>query len=425
MGYPIIQDPDDKRNYTVDWTKALNGDTISTSVWTLQSPLTEPFTKSIDATLKKTTVWLAGGLANNLYTVKNKIVTVTDAREMEHTFAVFFKESDSIISQPAAATLFDCRKMLVARSGRFDLVQGASEGNYSDFGANQLLNDAQEFLETLLPHDKRDAILYKELAVGQTIIQFSQARFIQEVWLNAAGKTRFKVEKIDMHRMRTDYTQPQASLENANTPSVWTPYATDPSPENPSHDIEGILLSGTSAVRITATAHRLVTGDVAFFRNVAGTTELNTNTYTITKITDDTFDLDSTDSSDFTAWTSGGSATKMFTNVTDTDVLALGDTFAEKSILIMPPSDIAYTVEVLCAWRSPKLTNDTHRSFWTVNKPALLVRTAMMLLETDFHRNTQGRRDYELAVKEEITLLYHDLIAEEQAGDQSLWIMNG
>jgi len=67
-----------------------------------------------------------------------------------------------------------------------------------------------------------------------------------------------------------------------------------------------ITLSGTDPVQVVAYDHLLETGDIARFEGVGGTTELNGNTYTITKITANTIELDDTDSSDFTAFTSGG-----------------------------------------------------------------------------------------------------------------------
>lgn len=418
---PILKDPDSVLDFTFDYSAWLDSDTISTSDFTVPSGLTKD---SDSNTTTTTTIFLSAGTAFARYEIHNRIVTA-GGRTDDRSFVIFVQPSWSELGVAAPATLLDCRKMLVDRSGRFDLVLDAPSGNYTDIGANQLINDAQLFLEGMLNYPKRDAWLYKELAVGQTTITFQQARFVQEVYLNASGQTRFKVDKIGMHRMREDYVEPLAASENANTPLVWTPYVTDVSPENPSGDIEGVTLPSASVVSINITAHRFATGDVVFFRNVGGATELNGETYTATKVDADNFTLDSTDGDDFTAWTSGGSATKLFTDVTDTDVLVLGDRFADKSILIMPPTDIAYTAEILCAWKSPVLENNNHRSFWTVNRPALLVRTAMMILETDFHRNTQGRRDYELAVAQEVQQIYHDLIAEEQAGDQSLWIMNG
>jgi len=73
--------------------------------------------------------------------------------------------------------------------------------------------------------------------------------------------------------------------------------------------ISGATLSGTSLVRITATAHGLLTGDRVYITGVVGTVELNSNWYSITKIDANTFDLVGTNSANFTAYTSGGTAT--------------------------------------------------------------------------------------------------------------------
>lgn len=59
---------------------------------------------------------------------------------------------------------------------------------------------------------------------------------------------------------------------------------------------------------ITATAHGLSTGATIEINDVVGMTELNGNTYTITKVDADSFSLDSTDSTAYTAYTSGGTA---------------------------------------------------------------------------------------------------------------------
>lgn len=71
--------------------------------------------------------------------------------------------------------------------------------------------------------------------------------------------------------------------------------------------VSGISLAG-DLVRITATAHGLATSDRATFADVVGTTELNGNTYTVTVIDDNAFDLNDTDPANFTAWASGGVA---------------------------------------------------------------------------------------------------------------------
>ena len=71
--------------------------------------------------------------------------------------------------------------------------------------------------------------------------------------------------------------------------------------------VSAITLTGTDPVAITTNiAHGGSTGDKVTFSGVGGTTELNGNTYTMTKTAATTFTLDGTNSALFTAWTSGG-----------------------------------------------------------------------------------------------------------------------
>ena len=77
--------------------------------------------------------------------------------------------------------------------------------------------------------------------------------------------------------------------------------------------VSGAANNGSGAIRITATGHGLVTGNLVTIKSVGGTTEANNTaavpTWTVTKITNDTFDLDG---STFTnPWTSGGTIYKV------------------------------------------------------------------------------------------------------------------
>lgn len=62
------------------------------------------------------------------------------------------------------------------------------------------------------------------------------------------------------------------------------------------------------AVVTTAANHTFVTGEQVTITGVVGMTELNGNTYTITVLSPTTFQLDATDSTGYTAYSSGGSA---------------------------------------------------------------------------------------------------------------------
>lgn len=73
-----------------------------------------------------------------------------------------------------------------------------------------------------------------------------------------------------------------------------------------------VTISGASKASpcvITATAHGLSSGDIVSIASVVGMTELNGKTAVITKLTADTFSLLGVDSTAYTSYTSGGSAT--------------------------------------------------------------------------------------------------------------------
>ncbi len=62
--------------------------------------------------------------------------------------------------------------------------------------------------------------------------------------------------------------------------------------------------------QITAAAHGLTTGDPVMITSIAGMTEINDRIFTATVVDVDNFTLDGVDSSAFTAYTSGGTATR-------------------------------------------------------------------------------------------------------------------
>jgi len=87
---------------------------------------------------------------------------------------------------------------------------------------------------------------------------------------------------------------------------------------NTSVDVDGVTLSGTNPVAVsTDGVHSLTTGDIVRFTDLGGTTELNYNgnhatEYTVTVVDTDDITLDGTDSSNFTAWTAGGSLASIY-----------------------------------------------------------------------------------------------------------------
>lgn len=81
------KDPDEVLDYQIDWTERLNGDTISTSAWTISaadeaSPtLTED---SNDIVSGNTVIWLSSGTIGIRYSLTNRITTAA-GRTMDQT----------------------------------------------------------------------------------------------------------------------------------------------------------------------------------------------------------------------------------------------------------------------------------------------------------------------------------------------------
>ena len=70
--FQTIKDPASVQDYTITWTATLNGDTISSSSWTVDPGLT---VDSDTNTTTTATVWVSGGTAGNYYRLTNTVVT--------------------------------------------------------------------------------------------------------------------------------------------------------------------------------------------------------------------------------------------------------------------------------------------------------------------------------------------------------------
>ena len=83
MTCSIQQTPSELLDWTINWaTRGLSNDTIASSRWAASSldvTLSAP-----SQTTTTTTTWLSGGVAGNVYTITNSIVT-SGGREMQET----------------------------------------------------------------------------------------------------------------------------------------------------------------------------------------------------------------------------------------------------------------------------------------------------------------------------------------------------
>ena len=80
--YRFVKAEGEVLDYAFNWDAWLGSDTISTSVWTADTGIT---IDSESETTTVATIWLSGGRNNNVYQVKNKIVTAS-GRTAERSF---------------------------------------------------------------------------------------------------------------------------------------------------------------------------------------------------------------------------------------------------------------------------------------------------------------------------------------------------
>ena len=84
----FTKDPNAVLDYSLDWTRWLDGDAIATSEWIVPDGLVRV---TDSRTTKIATVWLSGGLAGQSYTITNRITT-TGGRTEDRSFAVKVEE---------------------------------------------------------------------------------------------------------------------------------------------------------------------------------------------------------------------------------------------------------------------------------------------------------------------------------------------
>uniref|UniRef100_A0A6M3J930 Uncharacterized protein n=1 Tax=viral metagenome TaxID=1070528 RepID=A0A6M3J930_9ZZZZ len=88
------------------------------------------------------------------------------------------------------------------------------------------------------------------------------------------------------------------------------------------------------------------------------------------------------------------------------------DDFSYDAIVHYPPADEAYQIEVWGLFYSAELTLDASESWWTIKHPATLIKAALREIEV-FYRNTEGVKDWGLAVGEDTVGIDKDLVEQD------------
>lgn len=141
-------------------------------------------------------------------------------------------------------TLGSVRKMLVDRSGRFDLVTDAEAGDYTDNGANAIINAAQRWLDRMLRYPKDLHWYYYQLASGACEVEFKRPRIIREVWIADTTDGRRKLEYKTLDWIRENYYDVPLSSLDTGTPAYWTQSVLGLAPELADYDAAAVTAAG-------------------------------------------------------------------------------------------------------------------------------------------------------------------------------------
>jgi hypothetical protein len=92
-------------------------------------------------------------------------------------------------------------------------------------------------------------------------------------------------------------------------------------------------------------------------------------------------------------------------------VNTISDWQTHNGVILLPPADGDYLVDVWGKFFSENLSDDSDTNFWTLSEPQILVKAALRELEV-FHRNKQGQEDWELAIRSELLGMEKDFVED-------------
>jgi hypothetical protein len=72
LSWTSPKDPNEVKDYEIDWSDLLDTDTISTTTWLMPTGVTK---NSDTNTTTTTTIWLSSGTAGTTYSLTNRITT--------------------------------------------------------------------------------------------------------------------------------------------------------------------------------------------------------------------------------------------------------------------------------------------------------------------------------------------------------------
>jgi hypothetical protein len=328
--------------------------------------------------------------------------------------------------------LLDVKKLVIEMSGRADLV--INETAYADAGIMEYINAGQRFLEDYrrLPHMQAPAL--HTLAANQYAVHDPYLKVLKEVWVVASDGTR---TKLAHSRPGTAYPRQDYSAITAGTPGYYWLEANRLAADEILNDVslsDGANTwtdNGTWAVSNGWVKH--TAGDVNSFEQVHAQLGkgylLTANSYYLVgfEIREQpiaqanglridlcgTYGTYRTIDGVYYEVIKAGSATPYFALEPDTDFTGKVGRFSVKlipetsdvnlfrsnweetvnSVIILPPADGVYELELYGDFYTPFLVHNGDVNFWTLGYSMLLAQAANVFIEGGM-RNTAGVRDF-------------------------------
>jgi len=119
-------------------------------------------------------------------------------------------------------------------------------------------------------------------------------------------------------------------------------------------NVVSVTLGATTTVEVTG--HGYSNGDQVYLSGLGGTVELNNGWFTVASVSTETFVLSGVDSTGYTAFTSGGTAAKLYTVVSP---------YAEADIANIKYTQSADVMTLTCAGYDPTELTRTGHTSWT------------------------------------------------------------
>jgi len=88
------------------------------------------------------------------------------------------------------------------------------------------------------------------------------------------------------------------------------------------------------------------------------------------------------------------------------------DSSEYRGIVLVPPANQKYVVQIVGLFKNLVLTSDTDSNFWSIVEPDLLVMAAFRSIEI-FNRNTEGVNDLTASIMSSIKYIDFDIVEEE------------